>query len=1194
MDHNKTFVFEVVLLGDTGSGKRDLLCGTGNPIKCSACYFYTEKTFLVDWKLVTLNIWTRSGTEADWESVLALQNGLCRSASGAIIVFNITKRDTFKNIHRWYSLLDRTGVPTMMFGNRCDLTGHREVTTDEGKKLASELGIIFMEANVDLPVHVEKAFTVLARDMIIQKQSKREFSLYKNYERMMMSFVRDWSRTMEEAFKVESTLKDILRYGVEENYHIRVMVVGNENVGKSTLVRRLLKKHVHMRKYNSTNGIDVHIHSSDVDIETGTWDINNMHETGFPLIAQFRRLIGGKARNESISGKPTTGQPNRDFHFRAAKILQNPEILQQAASAKMKQNEESVFGTLGSIQRIRLVTDDDSLETYQGRCSLDYKRMTPVHQSVDQTDLSDIREEITKAKALNCEQEKPTARVDFYDFAGQIIFHASHPTFLSARAIYILTFDVSRILNKTVNIEETYKTKCPLHCQSTATHTDIESILFWLNIVYMFAESKHDIQPHVILVGTHLDKLPKQNRDEICNRCFREIRCTLADSPLTDILSTKEFLVDNTKPSNPGYAQIQAEIFRLAQLQPYWGEQTPSKWLPLDREIQCKKESGVKVLSVRQIKELNNMLEITMSDDRELQMFLQNLHNTGEILFFNESILRDYIVLDPVWLIDALKAIITADQFAIRSPKYAGKWKSFCETGIIKHSIILAIFKENVEDPALLENHTLVIRLMEKFMFIASPINTTEDSEETGGATAKEDSEETNCENIEYIVPSMVNVKTDSKLITSVEGLSTTVALCMVAKNSFLPPTVFHKLLAVCISEWQIVEKNGKKQIFRGVCRFNLDNMKNYKLTVFAVGYAIHARIISYVDELGPLSDVCKPVLEFLVHSLRKVLRSMGFSDEFRTCVQCPKFSPIDNGGYLDIDLMDKQTFVTCDDCETSHVMQTVDLLGSWTDIQSDLSHDAEGYIVDESSPLQDTTNDNISGQVENLLEQAGSEKCLADSPITQEHLNHARVCNALVTVCADGLRDILSSQIPPGYPDVHQLLLARKPALTTMKQFRQEQLNVLFPDPHGRYTATVDQFDITLLYALIRNVSAVPAPVTGWGKPPIENPRDTSLGANVERIRICRNNVSGHSMDGRLEDQAFEDHWKCICLIMGDIENILGEKGYKDALEKRKDQVLSPKEATTLKTMFKQLQAEVKTVTEKMRTLQTLVENNA
>ena len=113
----------------------------------------------------------------------------------------------------------------------------------------------------------------------------------------------------------------------------------------------------------------------------------------------------------------------------------------------------------------------------------------------------------------------------------------------------------------------------------------------------------------------------------------------------------------------------------MAKIQPHWGEETPSKWLPLDREVQCANEPGLKVLSVRQIKELNSGLEVNISDGTELLMFLEFLHDTGEIIFFNEPTLRDFIVLDPVWLIDALKAIITADQFAIRSPVHVDKRK---------------------------------------------------------------------------------------------------------------------------------------------------------------------------------------------------------------------------------------------------------------------------------------------------------------------------------------------------------------------------------------------------------------------------------------------------------------------------------------------------------------------------------------
>ena len=713
----------------------------------------------------------------------------------------------------------------------------------------------------------------------------------------------------------------------------------------------------------------------------------------------------------------------------------------------------------------------------------------------------------------------------------------------------------------------------------------MDSIFFWLNIVYMFAATKRSIHPHVILVGTHADKLPNASRDQTADQCFREIRSALANSPLKQILSDKEFAVDNTKTNDSWFTQLQNEIFNLARLQPYWGEQTPSSWLPLEREIQHAKESGLKVLSIGDFRELNSGLEVTIDDGDELQIFLQYLHDSGEILFFNELTLRNYVVLDPVWLIDALKALITADRFAIRAPQLAEKWKRFCETGLINKSTIIAIFKENTDDPALFENSEHVLRLMEKFLFIASPIDNTCSFEDNGDTRKMTDAE--------FIVPSMVREQMNTQLITSLGELSSTTVFCMVSQNNFLPSAVFHKLLAKCISKWEVVEQNGRKQIFVDVCKFNLDQQKHYKLTIVKVQHAIHARITSYIDASRPKPTLCKLVHECLIEILRNILRSMGFSDEFRTCIQCPRFSPIDSGGYLDTESMENQDFITCDECQVSHVMPTANLIDCWTDKDPDEKAIAQtkSQMENRETGKHDTeyTNDTIEGVDFN--------QTLLDTPITQEHLNHARVCNALVTVCAEGLRDILQSQIPPGYQDFYQLLFARQYAISAMRNFRQDQIEIMFPDPKGRYTGTTDQFDITMLYSLIRNVSSVLPPVGGWGKAPVDNPRDTSLGAATERIRICRNCVSGHSMDGRLDDQAFEHYWKDICMMMGDIEQAIGAKGYRDALKKRKDQILSPAEAKSLRAMLSAFQVEVlsavEIVTEKMRSLQALVEDH-
>ena len=371
--------------------------------------------------------------------------------------------------------------------------------------------------------------------------------------------------------------------------------------------------------------------------------------------------------------------------MRVAKMLQNKRTLEQVkyaedpTSVTMMQtvrdsgretNEENMIG--GSMQSTMNENGDDEPTPDLSKNCDDHAEafVTPVHPSLDKDDIETI---ITKTKSYEPVKDRPKARGDFYDFAGQLVFHASHPTFLSSRAIYILAFDINKFNeeNKMRNVEEIHMNKSSEGNRGTITDTD--SISFWINIVHIFAATKRNIYPHVILVGTHADKLPKANRDTIVDKCFRGILCSVADSPQKNILSDKEYVVHNSRKADPCFAQLQTVLFNLARLQPHWGEQTPSKWRPLDREIQSAKDSGLKVLSVGHVRELNSRLEVNISDDTELEVFLQFLHDTGEILYFNEPSLRETVGLDPVWLSDALKAVIIADQFAIRSPKQADK-----------------------------------------------------------------------------------------------------------------------------------------------------------------------------------------------------------------------------------------------------------------------------------------------------------------------------------------------------------------------------------------------------------------------------------------------------------------------------------------------------------------------------------------
>ncbi|KAK3581600.1 hypothetical protein CHS0354_020019 [Potamilus streckersoni] len=163
--------------------------------------------------------------------------------------------------------------------------------------------------------------------------------------------------------------------------------------------------------------------------------------------------------------------------------------------------------------------------------------------------------------------------------------------------------------------------------------------------------------------------------------------------------------------------------------------------------------------------------------------------------------------------------------------------------------------------------------------------------------------------------------------------------------------------------------------------------------------------------------------------------------------------------------------------------------------------------------------------------------------------MNHARLNVALVTVCGKAMRDVLLENVETPYNDIYQAILAKKCKLIPTRGrsvLNQHQIQLVYPDhPNGQQTGTVDRFDLSLLYTLIRNVSTVPEPTTFWGNDLQEQPTDSSLGASVQRIRSYRNLISGHSPDATLKQEEFENYWFKFDAVLRDIENALGRQVY-------------------------------------------------
>ena len=245
---NKFKIFKVVLIGDCYVGKDKLLDSLCHS-KETGGHVVLAKTFQIYRKQVQLQIWNVSS----YDKWFPLCQFYARGASGAMGVYDVTRRSSFENIHRCFSILDPE-TTIMMLGNKCDMADRREVTKQEGEQLASEKGIRFLETSSKYDVNVEEAFTILANDMLLRREMKRFEQFMTLSEVSTNVLVANTAKPRPILMGngprlnfANSVFCHILRCGVEENYHIRVMLVGNGGVGKSTLLRRLLRKPVKIK-----------------------------------------------------------------------------------------------------------------------------------------------------------------------------------------------------------------------------------------------------------------------------------------------------------------------------------------------------------------------------------------------------------------------------------------------------------------------------------------------------------------------------------------------------------------------------------------------------------------------------------------------------------------------------------------------------------------------------------------------------------------------------------------------------------------------------------------------------------------------------------------------------------------------------------------------------------------------------------
>ncbi|XP_075464034.1 ras-related protein Rab-11A-like [Ascaphus truei] len=161
-DDEYDYLFKIVLIGDSGVGKSNLLSRfTRNEFnlesKSTIGVEFATRSIRVDNKTVKAQIWDTAGQER----YRAITSAYYRGAVGALLVYDIAKYQTYEDAERWLKeLQDHSddSIVIMLVGNKSDLRHLRAVPTDEAKSFAEKHGLSFMETSALDSTNVESAF----------------------------------------------------------------------------------------------------------------------------------------------------------------------------------------------------------------------------------------------------------------------------------------------------------------------------------------------------------------------------------------------------------------------------------------------------------------------------------------------------------------------------------------------------------------------------------------------------------------------------------------------------------------------------------------------------------------------------------------------------------------------------------------------------------------------------------------------------------------------------------------------------------------------------------------------------------------------------------------------------------------------------------------------------------------------------
>ena len=469
---------------------------------------------------------------------------------------------------------------------------------------------------------------------------------------------------------------------------VPVMIIGQERTGKTSL-KRSLKGQLFNPNERSTKGIETDPSYLRVSIDvwrTGMKSEETEPEPTFSFEHQVAQLIVESIRK---------GVPN-------SPEAESTEIMENIMTGLTKLVEEATADS----EEPRTERMDSTLENSQ-----DHLRVPKLPE-----DIATLVQRL-----LECNNDEDDIYSIIWDFGGQSVYYDTHPIFLTKKAIYILTCDLSHDPNQKANAP-TKKGMSGKKEDTYCSKTNLDCLNFWMSSVYSLVcpntirqgKLSPEMLPPVFLVCTHADE--PYRTDKITEDLANEIYGSLKEKVYGKLLKGL-FVVDNTKSGSGdecrGVIKLREKVLSFAKELPQMKEAIPLKWLKYEKVLHLWSESHewIPIEEARQIAKK----ECGIDDDVQFRTLLNFLHDQRVFIHFSESPeLENMVILRPQWLIDVFKEVITVKSWQEVDENFEQLWCNLEKNGILDEKLLDHAWRDLLDNQEPTYKSSL-IAIMERF-----------------------------------------------------------------------------------------------------------------------------------------------------------------------------------------------------------------------------------------------------------------------------------------------------------------------------------------------------------------------------------------------------------------------------------------------------------------------------------------------